>query len=113
MSREYEANHSFTRAPVATQLAAYLLILLESLVFSLCIQNNLLNNLSRIIIALLYYLTLTGVLLAGLATSLTDPTDPNIKDPSLSIENNNTTLYCGLCRSIVLEDTRHCKICNR
>ena len=113
MSSEYEANHPFTRPPVATQLAAYLIILLECLVFSFCIQNNLQNNISRIILALLYYLTLTGVLLTGLATSLIDPTDPNIKDPSLSIENNNTTLYCGLCRSIVLENTRHCKICNR
>lgn len=46
----------------------------------------------------------------NLATTMTDPSDPNVRDRS---SERQTGFHCQACNCNVLPDSRHCKTCNR
>lgn len=75
MIRKYETINSFTRRPVVTQIAAYLVFLGETLTFFICMYINFRNTTRQITILVLYIVTAIIQVIVSLMTSYIDPSD--------------------------------------
>ena len=75
MIRKYETINSFTRRPVVTQIAAYLVFIGEALTFFICMYVNFTNTTRQITILVLYILTVIIQVIVSLMTSYIDPSD--------------------------------------
>jgi hypothetical protein len=109
---KHEPRHSFSRTPVTTQIVAYAVLLLEVVVFTVCVQNNVGSVLARAVLTSAYYVSWLGVVATGTVASCIDPTDALVKEKAKTAPLGKETLFCHICRSLVQEHTRHCKVCN-
>lgn len=61
----------------------------------------------------LYILFLTLVFVFWLKASVIDPSDPRIYGKKNAIDSTHTMNYCKICRSMVLQDSKHCAKCDK
>jgi len=108
--KPYEPNHTFTKKPSIPQLTSYCVLISKIIIFSACLQNNISSQISRVAFMVMYYFSFVGVLIVGTLTCCTDPADDYLKHKKNP--ENNASLFCHLCKCIVHDRTRHCKICN-
>jgi uncharacterized membrane protein YfbV (UPF0208 family) len=103
MKKPKSEINTFTKAPVYTQIIAYIIVTTEFLIFSICLQSNYANQNSRIILSVLYYTSFVVMVIFWMITSKIDPTDPYVTLPHGSSESlpEEFLLYCQKCRSIV------------
>lgn len=97
---------------MATQIIAYIILIIQFLVFTICLQNNIAHHTTRIALIVVYYISFCGLVIAGAVTSCTDPSDKLIQGCDTQKTDTKFKLFCQICRSAVNGDTRHCKVCN-
>lgn len=75
MIKQYETINSFTRRPVITQIAAYLVFIGEALTFFICMYLNFTDSTKQIVILVLYIVTVIIEVVVSVMASYIDPSD--------------------------------------
>lgn len=75
MIKQYETINSFTRRPVVTQIAAYLVFIGEALTFFICMYINFRNTSTQIGILVFYIVTALIQVIVSIMASYIDPSD--------------------------------------
>lgn len=70
-----QETNTFTKAPVVTQIIAYVVVFIQFLIFTICIQVNISSTKNRIVVSVLYYLSFIIMLVSWIFTSKIDPSD--------------------------------------
>lgn len=112
-------RHGLSKRPDMLQLLSYTLVFDYSVaaVLLLFLPGKLI--VLRIVIVLIYLLSLFIVAVTALRTSFSDPTDLNVLRSEFCKKNNEVyddsalEFYCTHCESPVGGNTKHCKVCNR
>lgn len=66
--------------------------------------------------AVIYALSLLSVIVTGAVLTISDPTDPNVRQKKQGkvIQPNEETFYCQICDCYIMgENSKHCGSCNR
>ena len=75
LMKAYKTINSFTQIPSPAQICSYLLFLLQILVFWIIIQNRYTSSTTRIVMIVLYTISVVAHIIATFAASLSDPSD--------------------------------------
>jgi hypothetical protein len=104
--KEYEVLNTFSRRPCLTQILSYVLVLFINVCFWGLLQPHFDSQVTRLAIVVAFAVSLAVLLIAGVATSLLDPSDQIVRQyrngndqmyhsPLLRIRNNiESCLYC-------------------
>ena len=74
-NNRYDRNTTCTKPPVLPQLLSYIVFLTKFILYFSVVFPNFENDSSRIIITVLYIVTLVLLLISATISSLTDPSD--------------------------------------
>lgn len=70
--------NSFTQTPSATQILAYVVVLLGILIFYTCVTPNLANRNANIALSVFYGVSTLLLIVFAALSSYVDPSDPTI-----------------------------------
>lgn len=73
--KNYKTKNSFTQTPSAAQIGAYILFLMQILIFFIIIQKHFVSEVKRITMIVIYSTSITIQIIITLITSLSDPSD--------------------------------------
>lgn len=78
MNQEYKTINTFTRKPSLSQIASYIIIAFEVVVFYLMIVTSFEDHITRVICIAVFSSTLVIMFGSTLYCSITDPSDENV-----------------------------------
>jgi len=73
---EYHSNTTCSKSPVLPQIASYLVLTLETVLFYSVVVPNFDSLSSKITYSILYSITLVTLFISGILSSICDPSDP-------------------------------------
>lgn len=85
----YTKVNTFSRTPCFNQIISYSIILLSSLTFWIVIQSNLVNQMDRIILTILFTISAAFLVISGCIASYIDPADPMMR----AYKSGNISVY--------------------
>lgn len=116
--KTYSKINTFTRAPSPAQICSYIVVSLQTCIFYIMIMPSIQSHTSKLILTILFSVSLGALLITTFICSYIDPSDSvmvehksnNKNKPKLNI---SQLLYCDYCHSYVTTAARHCRQCDR
>jgi hypothetical protein len=115
---KYQTINTFTRSPSPAQIAAYMVVTVDVVVFYVMIQQSFNDEALRVALIVLFSCSIVGMIIPTILCSAIDPSDTVMVECKQGkgekyTDKFNELLYCDFCQEYVKPGSRHCRQCDR